>query len=57
MADSDQKPGLAERLKGGLQARKDRSAEKARVKGELQRDRATLDKRAAPSKGGSSGGV
>jgi hypothetical protein len=57
MADSDQKRGLAERLKGSLQARKDRAAEKARIKGDLQRDRATLDKRAAPRKGGSSGGV
>jgi hypothetical protein len=57
MADSEQKPGLTQRLKGSLQARKERAAEKARVKGELQRDRATLDKRATGSKGGSSGGV
>ena len=35
MAGSEQKSGLAERLKGKLQARKDRTAERARIKAEL----------------------
>ena len=56
MADSEQKAGLAERIKTSLRARKQRSAERARVKSELRRDRTMLDKRAAPKKGGSSGG-
>jgi hypothetical protein len=55
MADSEQKRGLAERLKGSLRARKDRSAEKARIKGELQRDRRTLDKQSRKSFEGQGG--
>ena len=55
MADSEQKRGLAQRLKGGLQARKHRAAEKARVKGELQRDRRTLDKESRKSFEGQGG--
>ena len=55
MADSEQKRGLAERLKGSLQARKDRAAEKSRVKGELQRDRAMLDKQSRKSFEGQGG--
>ena len=39
MAGSEQKPGLVERVKGKLQARKLRRAERARVAGELKRDR------------------
>ena len=55
MAGSEQKRGLAERMKGTLQARKDRAAEKARIKGDLQRDRATLDKQSRKSFEGQGG--
>ena len=55
MADSAQKRGLAERLKGSLQARKNRATGKARVKGELQRDRAMLDKHSRKSFEGQGG--
>jgi hypothetical protein len=56
MADSEQKSGLAERLKGKLHARKDRTSERARIKAELQRDRRTLDKQATGRKSFDSGG-
>jgi hypothetical protein len=39
MAGSEQKSGLAERVKGKLQARKQRRAERARIAGGLKRDR------------------
>jgi hypothetical protein len=39
MAGNEQKPGLAERLKSKWQARKQRSAERARLAGELKRGR------------------
>jgi hypothetical protein len=57
MAGSEQKSGFVERARGRLQARKQRSAERARRAGELKRDRRTLDKKAGGLKGGSSGGV
>jgi hypothetical protein len=44
VAEGEQKTGLAERLKGRLQARKDRRAERVRIKAEPQRDR--VDKEA-----------
>ena len=56
MAGSEQKTGLAERLKGTLQARKDRATERARIKAELQRDRTTLDKQATGRKSFEGGG-
>jgi hypothetical protein len=54
MAESEQKTGLAERLKGRLQARKDRRAERARIKAELHRDR--IDKEATGRKSFEGGG-
>jgi hypothetical protein len=54
VAGSEQKSGVAERLKGKLQARKDRTAERARVKAELQRDR--IDKQATGRKSFEGGG-
>jgi hypothetical protein len=47
MAGSRQKSGLAGRVKSKLQARKDRRAERARLGGELKRDRKTLDEKAS----------
>jgi len=47
MADSQQKSGLVGRVKGKLQARKERRAERARLGGEQKRDRRTLDKQAS----------
>jgi hypothetical protein len=53
MAGSEQKSSLAGRLKGKLQTRKDRTAERARIKAELQRDR--IDKQATGRKWSGSG--
>ena len=54
MPGSEQKSGLAERLKGKLQARNNRRAERARKKAELQRDR--IDKQASGRKSFEGGG-
>jgi hypothetical protein len=51
MAGSEQKSGLVGRVKGKLHARKERSAEQARLAGELKRDRRTLDKDASSRSG------
>ena len=57
MARTQQRSGLVGRVKGKLQARKERSTERARLAGEMKRDRRTLDKHASGKHGGASGGV
>jgi hypothetical protein len=54
MASGQQKSGLIGRVKGKLQARKERSAERARLGRELQRDR--IDKKASGRKSFEGGG-